>query len=48
MVGGVLIIDAYGHWAGARRVVDEYLDSPKEKYLLVSIDSTARVLVKTS
>lgn len=24
--GGVLIIDDYNHWAGARRAVDEYLD----------------------
>ena len=26
--GGVLIIDDYGHWAGARRAVDEYFRRP--------------------
>jgi hypothetical protein len=40
--GGVLIIDDYGHWQGARRAVDEYLvDLP-----LCTIDYTGRLVVK--
>jgi O-methyltransferase len=42
--GGVLIIDDYGHWEGARRAVDEYFaDKP---LLLNRIDYTGRVAVK--
>jgi hypothetical protein len=42
--GGVLIIDDYGHWEGARRAVDEYFaDAP---LLLNRIDYTARIGVK--
>jgi len=43
-VGGVLIIDDYGHWEGARRAVDEYFrDQPP---LLTRIDYTGRLAVK--
>lgn len=42
--GGVLIIDDYGHWEGARQAVDEYfLDRP---ILLNRIDYTGRIAVK--
>ena len=42
--GGVLIIDDYGHWLGARRAVDEYFqDRP---ILLNRIDYTGRIAVK--
>jgi hypothetical protein len=41
--GGVLIIDDYGYWAGARKAVDEYFDG---KVLLHRIDATGRMLVK--
>jgi O-methyltransferase len=27
LIGGILILDDYGHWDGARRAVDEYFDS---------------------
>ncbi|MGX9789848.1 TylF/MycF/NovP-related O-methyltransferase [Mycobacterium sp. MMS18-G62] len=43
--GGVLIIDDYGHWAGARKAVDEYFkDAP---VLLNRIDYTGRLAVRT-
>jgi hypothetical protein len=42
--GGVMIIDDYGHWQGARKAVDEYFRDAHP--LLVRIDYTARLLVK--
>jgi O-methyltransferase len=45
-VGGVLIIDDYGHWAGARQAVDEYLAEHKIRMLLNRIDYTGRIGVK--
>lgn len=45
-VGGVLIIDDYGYWEGARKAVDQYLAEKKLKLLLNRIDSTGRVAVK--
>jgi O-methyltransferase len=47
MPGGVLIVDDYGHWRGARRAVDEYFDSEAEPVLLNRIDYTGRIAVKT-
>lgn len=44
--GGVLIIDDYGHWKGARKAVDEYLEKNKVKILLNRIDYTGRIAVK--
>jgi len=44
--GGVLILDDYGHWEGARRAVDEYFDSEAAPLLLNRIDYTGRVAVK--
>jgi O-methyltransferase len=44
--GGVLIIDDYGHWKGARRAVDEYFGSEADPLLLSRIDYTARIAVK--
>jgi O-methyltransferase len=44
--GGVLIIDDYGHWEGARRAVDEYLTDNKIQILLNRVDYTARIGVK--
>jgi hypothetical protein len=40
--GGVLIVDDYGHWQGARKAVDEYFG----KVRLTKIDYTAVSLVK--
>ena len=44
--GGVLIIDDYGHWEGARRAVDEYLARLPEPLLLNRIDYTGRIAIK--
>ena len=41
--GGVLIIDDYGHYEGARRAVDEYLSEQGEALLLNRIDYTGRL-----
>ena len=43
---GVLIIDDYGHWAGAKKAVDEFFINEKIKYFLIPIDHSIRVLVK--
>jgi O-methyltransferase len=44
--GGVLIVDDYGHWEGARRAVDEYFDRHAEPLLLNRIDYAGRIAVK--
>jgi hypothetical protein len=44
--GGVLIVDDYGHYEGARRAVDEYFAGRAEPLLLNRIDYTGRVAVK--
>jgi O-methyltransferase len=44
--GGVLIIDDYGHYAGARRAVDEYFAAAGEPVLLNRIDHTGRLVIK--
>lgn len=41
--GGVIIIDDYGHWLGARQAVDEYLEANQIKLLLNRIDYTGRI-----
>jgi hypothetical protein len=45
-VGGVLIIDDYGHWQGARRAIDQYVAEKKLRLLLTRVDYTCRVAVK--
>lgn len=45
-VGGVLIIDDYGHWQGAQRAVDEYFERHHTRILLNRIDYTGRIAVK--
>jgi hypothetical protein len=44
--GGVVIIDDYGYWQGARRAVDEFLAACPDKILLHRIDDTGRAFVK--
>jgi O-methyltransferase len=44
--GGVLIIDDYGYWQGARRAVDEYF-TDRQPILLNRIDQEGRIAVKT-
>ncbi len=46
VMGGVLIIDDYGHWEGARKAVDEYFADTAARILLNRIDSTGRIAVK--
>ena len=43
---GVLIIDDYGHWDGARRAIDEYISDNNVIILLSRIDYTGRIAVK--
>ena len=45
-VGGVLVLDDYGHWQGARRAVDEYLREHNVPLFLQKIDYTGRYAVK--
>jgi O-methyltransferase len=47
-LGGVLIIDDYGYWDGARKAVDEYVSSNNVPILLNRIDGTGRIAVKLS
>jgi len=44
--GGVLILDDYGYWAGARKAVDEFFESRSDAPLLNRIDRTGRIAVK--
>lgn len=43
---GILIIDDYGHWQGARKAVDEYFAEHENNVFLHRIDYTGRILVK--
>jgi O-methyltransferase len=45
--GGVLIIDDYAYWRGARQAVDEYVAENELALLLIRIDHGARVAIKT-
>ena len=44
--GGVLVIDDYGHYAGARQAVDEALEQRGERLLLHRIDYTGRIAIR--
>jgi hypothetical protein len=44
--GGVLIVDDYGHFEGARRAVDEYIATAQLPLLLHRLDYTGRIAVK--
>ena len=43
---GVLIIDDYGHWEGAKKAVDDYLDKNQIKIFLSRIDYSGRLGIK--
>lgn len=42
--GGILLIDDYGHWKGARKATDEYFKN--SKILMSRIDYTCRMIIK--
>lgn len=44
--GGILILDDYGHWAGAKKAVDEYFNKHQLKGMLQRIDNTGRIYIK--
>jgi hypothetical protein len=44
--GGVLIVDDYGKWEGARKAVDEFLAARGIRLLLTRLDSTGRMAIK--
>jgi O-methyltransferase len=44
--GGVLIVDDYGDWEGARRAVDEYMASHRPSLFMMRVDPTGRVGLK--
>jgi O-methyltransferase len=46
--GGILIIDDYGHWSGARKATDEYIEKYAPSLFLARIDYTGRIAVKTA
>jgi hypothetical protein len=43
--GGVLIVDDYGHWVGAREAFDEYLEREKVPMFLHRIDYSGRIAI---
>lgn len=43
---GILILDDYGHWEGAREATDEYFQTIPERPHLCRIDYTGRIAVK--
>jgi O-methyltransferase len=46
--GGVLIVDDYGYWRGARQATDEFFRTLAHRPLLTRIDYTGRICVKPS
>lgn len=47
VVGGVCILDDYGHWAGARTAVDEFFAAQGHRPYMHPIDYSGRVFIKT-
>lgn len=45
-VGGALLIDDYGHWAGAKEATDEYFHLHNNRPFLQYVDYTGRAAVK--
>ena len=45
---GVLILDDYGDWQGARQAVDEYFAAQQSSPLLSRMDTTGRMTVKVA
>ena len=47
VIGGVCILDDYGHWEGARKAVDDYFAASGHRPFMHPIDYSGRVFVKT-
>jgi O-methyltransferase len=41
--GGIIIVDDYGHWKGAQKAVDEYLQANQIPLFLCRVDYTCRI-----
>lgn len=46
VLGGIIIIDDYGHWSGSRKAVDEFISTRNLKIFLTRIDYSGRLIVK--
>jgi|TARA_B110001450_G_C17661296_1_gene497366 hypothetical protein len=46
-IGGVLIIDDYGHWQGSKKAVDEYFQLDSNFLWFHRIDYASRLYIKT-
>ena len=46
-VKGVLIIDDFGHWEGAKKAILQYFSENKLNPLINRIDETGRLVLKT-
>jgi hypothetical protein len=46
-IGGVCILDDYGHWQGARKAVDDYFEQQGFRPLMNPIDFSGRIFLKT-
>ena len=46
-VGGVCVLDDYGHWQGARKAVDDYFTNQGFRPLMNPIDFSGRIFLKT-
>jgi len=47
VIGGILIIDDYGHWSGSRKAVDEFFSKRKLNLFFNRMDYTGRMAIKT-
>jgi O-methyltransferase len=45
--GGILIIDDYGYWQGAKKATDEYIAQCAPSLFLARIDHASRIAIKT-
>ena len=46
-IGGVCILDDYGHWQGARKAVDDYFTAQPYRPFMHPIDFSGRLFIKT-
>jgi hypothetical protein len=44
--GGILIVDDYGYWQGARKAVDQYIAENQLQLLLTRVDDSARMCIR--